>query len=314
MPSQKIAVLFPGQGSQYIGMGQEFAEASDRAAELLTEAEEISGVPLKKLCSEGPMEELTLAHNLQPSLTVTSLICWQALQEAGLRVDYFAGHSLGEYAALCAAKVLSFADTMKLVTVRGRLMGQAGLDNPGGMCAILGLSMEVVQEILREVDCPEKISVGNHNSAQQIVLSGDSEVLARAAALAADRGGKAIPLNVSVANHSPLMEGVVPEFARTMADINFQVPQTPIYFNVTGRVEDDPQVIRQVMASQIKSMVRWLDIINGLLAQDVRVFIEVGPKNVLTGLMRRILPKKGGHTCLHVDSPVTLAKCLEVLG
>lgn len=310
MSAKKIAVLFPGQGSQEIGMGQEFIESSESARELLTMAEAVSGAPLGKLCSEGPMDELTLAHNLQPSLTVTSLICWQALQESGVKVDFFAGHSLGEYAALCAAGVLSSEDTFKLVTERGRLMGRAGIENPGGMCAILGLSLEDVQDILQEIACPEKISIGNHNSAQQLVLSGTADHLAKAAEIANQRGGKAITLNVSVANHSPLMNSVVPEFEKTIASVNFNTPQTPVYSNVSGRVEYEPMVIRQVMAAQIRSMVRWLDIINGLLAQDVEIFIEVGPKKVLSGLLKRILPRKSIHKCLQVNSPATLEKCL----
>ena len=310
MPSKKIAVLFPGQGSQDLGMGQKFIESSESARELLAMAEAVSGSPLGKLCNEGPMEELTLAHNLQPSLTVTSLICWQALKSSGVKVDFFAGHSLGEYAALCASGVLSPEDTIKLVTERGRLMGRAGIENPGGMCAIIGLAIAEVEEILLEIASPEKLSIGNYNSEQQIVLSGAADLLLKAAGIAQKKGGKAIPLNVSVANHSPLMNGVVPEFERIITSVNFESPKVPVYSNVTGKIENEPQIIRQVMAAQIKSMVRWLDIINGLLAQNVEIFIEVGPKKVLSGLMKRILPRKSGLKCLQVDSPETLEKCL----
>ncbi len=313
MSLEKIAVLFPGQGSQYIGMGQDFLESNQSSADIMSMAESTSDISLKKMCLEGPMEELTLARNLQPALTATSLICWQALKDAGVQADFFAGHSLGEYTALCAAGVLSPEDTMKLVTARGALMGRAGDENPGGMCAVLGLVLADVQDIIKEIACPEQISIGNHNSEQQIVLSGERDVIARASTLAEARGGRAIPLNVSVANHSPLMKDVVPEFEKVMAGTSFSAPDTPVYFNVTAKTEKDPVEIRAIMADQIKSMVKWLDIINALVDQDVKVFIEVGPKKILTGLMKRILPRKSGHKCFQVDSPETLAKCVEKL-
>ncbi len=314
MGAQKIAVLFPGQGSQYIGMGKEFLESHEGCGKLMDLAESVSNVPLRKLCLDGPMEELTKAHNLQPALTITGLVCWKALQDAGVKADFFAGHSLGEYSALCAAGVLSVEDTMKLVTERGRLMGRAGDENPGGMCAVLGLSIGDVQDILAEVGKPDQISIGNHNSEQQIVLSGDHEVVKKVADLATQRGGKAIPLNVSVANHSPLMAGAVPQFEKIMGGVTFNAPKTPVFFNVTGMQEGDPAEIRKIMAAQIKSMVRWLDIINQLLAKEVDLFIEVGPKKVLTGLMKRIVPKDKKCTCLQVDSPEGLAKLISKYG
>lgn len=313
MSGRKIAVLFPGQGSQFIGMGKEFLESQEEARNLMALAESVSNAPLKKLCLEGPIEELTKAHNLQPALTITSLVCWKALQAAGIKADYFAGHSLGEYSALCAAGVLSVEDTMKLVAERGRLMGKAGDENPGGMCAVLGLNIEEVDNILAEVNRPDKISIGNHNSEQQVVLSGDHAVVAEAADLAVQKGGRAIPLNVSVANHSPLMEDAVPKFEQIMTGISFNKPKVPVFFNVTGAPEDDPAQIRKIMAAQIKSMVRWLDIINELLSREVTVFIEVGPKKVLTGLMKRIIPKNSNCITLQVDTPDGVAKLISEL-
>jgi [acyl-carrier-protein] S-malonyltransferase len=314
MSAQKIAVLFPGQGSQFVGMGKEFIESDDESARLMDVAESITNVPLKKLCLEGPMEELTKAHNLQPALTATSLLIWKAVQEAGIQADFFAGHSLGEYSALCAAGVLSFEDTLKLVTERGRLMGRAGDANPGGMCAVLGLAIDEVHDILAEVNRPDGISIGNHNSEQQVVLSGDHGVIRKAAGLAEKRGAKIIFLNVSIANHSPLMEAAVPLFEEAMAGIRFDKPKTPILFNVTGALESDPGKIREIMAAQVKSMVRWFDIINELLAREVTVFIEVGPKKVLTGLMKRIVPKDRNCMFCQVDSPEGLAKLISSLG
>jgi len=276
-------------------------------------AESVSGAPLGRLCLEGPMEELTQAHNLQPALTAINLICYQMVKEAGIKADFLAGHSLGEYSALCASGVLSPEDTMKLVTERGRLMGRAGQENPGGMRAVLGLNLQQVNDVLSKVEMADKISVGNHNSEKQVVISGAAEALDKASELASAAGGKVIPLNVAVANHSPLMAKAVPEFEKLMAGITFNQPTTPVYFNVTANPETEPDAIRAMMAAQIKSTVCWLDIINKLVDQGVMTFIEVGPKAVLSGLMKKILPRKAGHQCFQVDTPEKLAKCVAAL-
>lgn len=314
MSSGSIAVMFPGQGSQYIGMAQEFVAADPDAAAILEMAESISGFPLRKLCFEGPMEELTQAACLQPALTAANMICWQAAHKAGLCADFFVGHSLGEYSALQAAGVLTREDAMRLVTARGRIMGEAGEINPGGMAAILGLTLHEVQEIVDGLHCPDKLSVGNHNSGQQIVLSGARAELEKASDIAVARGGKAIPLNVSIANHSPLMQGAVGKFEAELAAVSLAIPSVPVLFNVTAQEEEDQDAIRAIMARQIVSMVRWFDIINALLARDVKTFVEVGPKKVLSGLMKRMLPKGAGHRCLQIDSPETLQKCMAELG
>lgn len=314
MTTGKTAALFPGQGSHFVGMGREFAEADPKAMAILDLADTVCSRPVTELSFNGPMEELTLAVNLQPALTAINLVCWQAVQQAGITVDYVAGHSLGEYAALYAAGVLGLDDTLRLVAHRGRVMGQAGERNPGGMVAILGLHLPEVQEILSTLACPELISIGNYNSEQQFVLSGTTAALHQATELATAKGGKAVHLNVSIANHSPLMAPAIPEFEKVFAGITLQRPAIPVYFNVTARPEDDPEAIRAIMARQIVSMVRWQEIIAGLLASGVETFIEVGPKKVLTGLMKRMLPKGGGHRCFQVDSPETLAHCLVELG
>nr|MBF0221349.1 ACP S-malonyltransferase [Desulfobulbaceae bacterium] len=311
MNSGKVAVLFPGQGSQYIGMGSEFVQADTDAAAILAQAEAISGFPLKSLCFEGPMEELTAAVCLQPALTAVNLLSWKVAQKAGLKADYFAGHSLGEYSALCAAGILTLEDTLRLVAARGRIMGETGARNPGAMMAILGLSIAEVEGILKVLACPDQISIGNYNSAQQIVLSGTKDSLAKAGDIAVERGGKAVALNVSIANHSPLMNEAVAEFECEFASVEMRDPEVPVFFNVTGAIETDMQKIRSVMVEQIVSMVRWYETINGLVDLGVETFVEIGPKKVLTGLMKRLLPKGGAHRCFQIDTPELLQKFMD---
>ncbi|MBW2466459.1 MAG: ACP S-malonyltransferase [Deltaproteobacteria bacterium] len=313
MQEKSIAVLFPGQGSQFIGMGREFMESDQEAGKLMDLADSISSAPLRKLCLEGPMEELTKAIYLQPALTAVNLICWQAVKKAGIRPVCFAGHSLGEYSALCAAGVLGIEDTLKLVAERGRLSEREGRKNPGGMQAVLGLILEEVEELIDTLPESSKVTVANHNSEKQIVISGDHETLSGMEELVSEKGGKAITLNVSVANHSPLVAGAIPDFEKIMAGIPFQTPETPVLFNVTAAEETEPDVIRSIMSRQIASRVRWLEIINSLVDRGVTDFIEVGPKKVLSGLMKKIVPKSTGYRTFQVDSPETLAKCLDGL-
>lgn len=309
----KTAVLFPGQGSQYVGMGRDFAEADPDFMKIFDLADEVCGKGLKELCFDGPMEELTLAANLQPALTAVNLVCWQAVRNAGIHVDFVAGHSLGEYAALCAAQVMGVEDTLRIVAHRGKVMGEAGERNPGGMVAILGLGLPDIEAILAELNQPDLISIGNYNSEKQLVLSGAKAAIAKAAELATLKGAKAVPLNVSVANHSPLMITAIPEFEKLFAGLALSRPSIPVIFNVTAQAEDDPEAIREIMSRQIVSMVRWQEIIATFLASGVQTFVEVGPKKVLSGLLKRVLPKGGDHHCYQVDSPETLSTCLAEL-
>jgi len=313
MPDNKIAVLFPGQGSQFIGMGREFLQADPEADKLMDLAESISAAPLRRLCLEGPMEELTRAIHLQPALTAVNLICWQAVKKAGIEADYFAGHSLGEYSALYAADVLGIEDTLKLVSERGRLSDREGMKNPGGMQAVLGLTLEMVEEILQDLPGDGIVTVANHNTELQVVISGEKEALHEVEELVEERGGRAITLNVSIANHSPLIAGAVPDFANVLKETMFSPPAVPVLFNVTATAETEPDVIRAIMARQIVSRVRWFETINSLVARGVNTFIEVGPKKVLTGLTKKIVSKSSGRNLYQVDTPATLAKCLEAL-
>lgn len=312
---KKTAILFPGQGSQYIGMGQAFVERDPEAAALMALAERISGFPIRSLCFQGPLEDLTRVLYLQPALTAINLICWQQLLKMlpGFTPAFFAGHSLGEYSALHGAGVLSLEDTLALVTRRGQLMEREGAAHPGGMRAVVGLGIDRVEAILAGYGGPGVAVVANHNTASQIVLSGDVTGLDAVGAICAAQGGKVIPLNVSVANHSPLVAGAVDDFAAYMANVAFQPPEVPVLFNVTGQEERDPGRMKAIMAKQIASRVRWLPIVERMIAEGVEVMVELGPKNVLTGMMRKIVPKDAAISCVQADTPEGLARVAEMV-
>jgi len=312
----KIAVLFPGQGSQYLGMGREFIETDSDCAAIMEQAEAVCDFPLRQLCFEGPMEELIRAKYLQPAITVVNLVCWRAVQKAldgRVAVSCFAGHSLGEYSALCAAGVLSVEDTMRLVARRGMLTEREALKYPGSMRAVLGLNIAEVEEIVARCGGSGVVTVANHNTEQQIVISGEVAALDAVSVMAAADGAKVIPLAVSVANHSSLVAGAIPDFSACMAEVKFHCPLTPVYFNVLAATEQEPVVIREIMAKQIASRVRWLESMQAMIAQGVDTFIEVGPKAVLKGMMRKIAPKGYAYQALQVDTPESLTQCLAQL-
>jgi [acyl-carrier-protein] S-malonyltransferase len=307
-----IAILFPGQGSQFLGMGQECMDASVECREIMEITEEVCNTPMARLCKEGPMEELTKAEYLQPAITAVNMMCWSMLNEhVDLdKIQCFAGHSLGEYSALHGAGIVSLEDTIRLVAKRGALMGREGEKNPGGMRAVLGLTVDRVEQHIAACDNAENVTAANHNTVEQVVISGDIAGLDQVSGAIEKEGGKVIPLNVAIANHSPLVAGAVAEFSDFMAPMEFAPPEKKVVFNVTAQEENDVAAIKDIMARQIISRVRWYESISSMINSGVDTFIEVGPKTVLKGLMRKIVPKGVAITSLQFDSPGGLQKCL----
>lgn len=267
-------------------MGRELHEADPRARETWREAEQALGFPLRQVAFEGPKDELDDTLNAQPALLVSSIAAWRVRQaNEPLNPAYLAGHSLGEYTALVAAGSLDLAQAVRLVRERGRLMKEAGQQRPGGMAALLGLEPAVVEDIAAQAG----VAVANDNCPGQIVVSGSQESVARAIELARERGGKAIPLAVSIASHSPLMEPARDGLQRAVEASDIQEPQTPVVFNTTARPIQEPAEIARALVEQLTSAVRWRETLLYLAEQGCGSFVEVGPGKVLSGLVKRTL-------------------------
>lgn len=311
--SKKIAFLFPGQNSQFLGMGLDIADRFPKAKEIFDQADRICGKDISGLCAEGPMEELTLTVNQQPAITTVNLACLAALNESGIKPSVSAGHSLGEYAALCAAGVLTAEDTLKVVNKRGELMHRESLSHPGVMAAILGMNIEEVSKVVDQINDKGIIAVANHNTAEQIVITGEKKALDSAIKLVQEKGAKAIPLKVSGAWHCDLMAGAVDEFRRFMDDISFSEPQTEVLFNATAESENNTTSIKDIMARQLTSPVKWHDILVKMLDEGVDTFIEVGPKKVLTGLVKKTVPQGHEARLMNVEDLKSLDRVLETI-
>jgi [acyl-carrier-protein] S-malonyltransferase len=308
----KTAFVFPGQGSQYVGMGRDLYETYPEAKALFDEADGILGFPISKLCFEGPEEELSETINTQPTILAVSVALLQMLKSHQLSPTIVAGHSMGEYTALIAAGVLDFGDGLRLVRERGRVMQEAGERNPGGMAAVLGLEAETLDEICQVAsqETDGIVQLANYNSPGQVVISGHKESLERALELARERGARrVIPLAVSIASHSPLMRPAAESFASIVAQVDFQPPKVPVVANVTAAPITTVAEIRDELVKQLTSTVRWVESVQYIIAQGVTTFVEIGPKDVLAGLIRRI--DKSVQT-VNVGDVAGIEACVEI--
>jgi [acyl-carrier-protein] S-malonyltransferase len=302
---RSIAFVFPGQGSQYVGMGAELVARSPAAAAAFERADEALGMPLSRLILEGPAEELDQTVNAQPAILATSVAFLEALRaeasEAGVEIVPYAvaGHSAGQYAAAVAADAIDYADALRLVRERGRIMQERGI--AGGMGAVIGLSDEQVHEVVNAAREHGEISVANANAPGQIVLSGVIPALVFALEMSRTVGArKAVQLTVSVASHSPLMRRARDEFGRILARVPFRDPQVPMLGNVHATVIDTADGLRSELTEHLVHGVQWTATVRRMVGSGVTDFVEVGPGRVLTGLIRRISPDSTTHT---VDAP-----------
>ncbi len=303
---KKLVFLFPGQGSQAVGMGQDLFQEYDFVREIFGAADDIAGAHISKYCFKGPMETLTETVNLQPAVTAVNLACLAAIQHTGITCGFSAGHSLGEYSALTSAKVVSMADTLRLVFKRGQLMHRESLKHKGAMSAIVGLDITAVNEVVKTGRQTDMVSVANHNSEKQIVITGTPEAVAEVSTAAKSQGARAIPLKVSGAWHSELLKGAEDEFIAFLDSFHFASPANTVIHNVTADRCDDGHTIQRLMALQLCSPVRWYDTIHRLVSEKVDVFIEVGPGKVLTGLLKKIIPADYIHSVFNVSNMKTL--------
>ena len=286
----KTAYLFPGQGYQSVGMGEDFYQEYDFVREIFDMAGETTKINIAKLCFKGPMEELTATVNLQPAVTTVNFACLAVLQKEGIDFDLCAGHSLGEYSALNAAGVVSGEGTIKLVHRRGELMHRESTKYKGAMHAIIGLPIVEVDDLVAEVQPQGVVSVANHNSELQIVITGSPGPVEKVSMLAAQKGAKSVPLKVSGAWHSELIKGAEQEFKEVLDQMGFNSPEKSIILNVSADISTEAEEIKEIMGRQLCSPVKWYDSMVKLMGQEVETFVEVGPGRVLAGLLKKILP------------------------
>lgn len=287
-----IAFVFPGQGSQYVGMGKELCDEFAVAKNTFEEANDSLGFNLSKLCFEGEQSELSLTTNAQPALLTTSIACLKVLQnETSLTPDYVAGHSLGEYTALVANGVFELSDAVKVVRKRGEFMQDAVPVGVGAMAAVLGLEKEEVETICRQVSQDGQIaSPANINAPGQIVISGNTQAIEKASILAKDAGAKrVVPLDVSAPFHCALMKPAAERLSEVLNEVNIAQMNSPLVANCTAAVTNDSTEVKELLITQVTSPVRWYESVEILKDQGCNRFIEIGPKNVLSGLIKRTL-------------------------
>ena len=306
----KTAFLFPGQGSQSVGMGKELAENFSVAREVFEEADRALGFSISKLCFEGPEEELRNTVNTQPAILTVSMAALRVLQQAGISFDITAGHSLGEYSALVAAGVLDFADAVRLVNKRGQFMQEAVPLGEGAMAAVMGMEREKVVEICAEVEKEAgAVQAVNFNCPGQIVIAGKTAAVEKAAAaLKAAGANRAIMLPVSAPFHSTLLQPAAEKLASELDKVSFHEPRLPVVANVTGKISTNSAEIKQLLVTQAANPVLWEDCVATVAAYGATVSVEVGPGKVLTGFTKKIAPE---IATFNVEDMESLQKTLD---
>ncbi|KGE16929.1 ACP S-malonyltransferase [Paenibacillus wynnii] len=286
----KIAFVFPGQGAQAVGMGKDIFDALPQCRAVFEKGDEVLGFPLSTLIFEGPESDLKQTVNTQPALLTASTAYLTALQDLGIKPDYVAGHSLGEYSALVAAGVLSYEDAVSLVRMRGRFMEEAVPGGTGAMAAVLGAERDALAELCRSVsETSGPVELANVNCPGQIVVSGSQDGVNGVVQRVKEAGGKrAIPLEVSGPFHSSLMKEAADRLAEELKKVTFHTPSVPVVVNVTAAPVTDPEEIRELLVRQVYSPVLWQDSVEWLIADGVDTFVEIGSGSVLTGLIRKI--------------------------
>jgi [acyl-carrier-protein] S-malonyltransferase len=311
MTTPQIAFLFPGQGSQAVGMGKELAEKYPVARQTFEEADDALGYQLSHVCFEGAEEGLRMTEITQPAILTASVAAWRVLREKGLVPNLVAGHSLGEYSAHVAAGTLSFSDAVRTVRARGKYMQEAVPLGVGAMAAILGMDPEKVTAVCADAAQGEVCEPANINSSEQIVISGHASAVERATKIASERGAKrAIMLSVSAPFHCSLMKTAQERLAADLSLLKLQKPTIPLVCNVDAAVMDNTEPSRDALVRQVTGSVKWDQSVRLLIAKGIQTFVEVGPGKVLCGLMRQIDRSK---TSLYVGDEASLQKALEQL-